>query len=108
MNNRIPGEARDAIRAELNADTDEYRDRVTEGEWTKPNRGPSSMLTVRIPAETLDALQKLAAESGVPVSTIARGFIADGLTSHTGDNLQSAIERLERDLAAIKARALAS
>lgn len=107
MNDRIPDEARDAIRAELDADTAEYRDGVPEGEWTKPSRGPSPMLTLRIPKETLDALQVLASASGVPVSTLARGFIADGLASHDGEDLRIAIERLERDIALVKARALA-
>jgi hypothetical protein len=34
----VPRDAHDAIRAELDADTDEYRDAVPAGEWTKPNR----------------------------------------------------------------------
>lgn len=34
----VPRDAHDAIRAELDADTDEYRDTVPEGEWAKPNR----------------------------------------------------------------------
>lgn len=108
MNDRIPTEARDAIRAELDADTVEYRDNAPEGEWTKPNRGPSPLLTLRVPPETLEALQALAASHGVPVSTLARGFILDGLATHQGDDLRVALERLERDLAAVKARALAS
>jgi hypothetical protein len=108
MNDRIPAEARDAIRAELDADTVEYRENIPEGEWTKPNRGPSPLLTLRVPPETLEALQALAASNGMPVSTLARGFILDGLVSHQGDDLRIALERLERDLAAVKARALAS
>lgn len=108
MNDRIPAEARDAVHAELDADTADYRDDLPEGEWTKPNRGPSPLLTLRIPTETLEALQALAAANGVPVSTLARGFIADGLATHQGDDLRAALERLERDLAAVKARALAS
>lgn len=108
MNDRIPAEARDAIQAELEADTAEYRDEVPDGEWTKPNRGPSPLLTLRIPAEMIEALQALAAANGVPVSALARGFIADGLTTHQGDDLQAALNRLERDVAAVKARALAS
>lgn len=103
-----PTEARDATHAELGADTAECRDDVPEGEWTKPNLGPSPLLTLRIPPETLEALQALASSNGVPVSTLARGFIADGLASHQGDDLRAAPERLERDLAAVKARALAS
>jgi len=108
MTDQIPTEARDAIRAELDADTAEYRDGAPEGEWTKPNRGPSPLLTLRVPSETLEALQALAASSGLPVSTLARGFILDGLASHEGEDLRVALERLERDLAAVKARALAS
>lgn len=108
MSDHIPAEARDAIRAELDADTDEYRDTVPEGEWTKPHRGPSVMLTLRIPPETLEELQKLATANGVAVSALARGFIADGIAAHQGDDLRAALERLERDLAAVKARLLAS
>lgn len=108
MSKRIPDEAHDAVRAELDADTAEYRDGVPEGEWTKPNRGPSPLLTFRVPAQTLEALQALAASRGVPVSTLARAFIVDGLADSQGDDLRTALERLERDLAAVKAQALAS
>lgn len=108
MSDQIPADVRDAIRAELDADTAEYRDDVPEGDWTKPHRGPSPLLTLRVPAETLEALQKLAASTGVSVSVLARGFISDGLADRTGEDLRRALERLERDLAAVKARALAS
>ncbi|HLR93583.1 MAG TPA: hypothetical protein VK053_03585 [Jiangellaceae bacterium] len=108
MADQIPDEARDAIHAELDADTAEYREKVPDGEWTKPNRGASPLLTLRIPSETLEALQELAAANGVPVSTLARGFIADGLATHQGDDLRTVLERVERDLATVKARALAS
>ena len=106
MNDRIPAEARAAIHAELNADTAGYRDDVPQGEWTKPNRGPSPLLTLRIPSETLEALQALAAANEVSVSTLARGFIADGLASHQDGDLRAALARLERDVAEVKARAL--
>jgi hypothetical protein len=108
MSDKIPTEARDAIRTELDADTADYRDEVPEGEWAKPNRGPSPLLTLRVPTETLEALQALAASHDVPVSALARGFILDGLAAHQGEDLRLALERLERDLAAVKARALAS
>lgn len=108
MNDQFPVEARDAIRDELAADTAEYRDDVPDGEWTKPNRGPSPLLTLRVPTATLEALQTLAASHSVPVSTLVRGFILDGLSAHQGDDLRVALERLERDLAAVKARALAN
>jgi hypothetical protein len=108
MKDRIPAEARDAIRMELDADTSEYRDEIPDSEWTKPNRGPSPLLTLRMPRETLEALQALAAANGVAVSALARGFIADGLAAHQGENLLTALDRLERDIAAVKARARAS
>lgn len=108
MAEHIPNEARKAIRAELDADSPEYRDAVTEGEWVKPNRGASPLLTFRIAPEVLSELQSLAAETGVPVSTLARGFILDGIAARQGDDLRQSLERLERDLAVVKARALAS
>lgn len=108
MTDALPQDARDAIRAELEADSPEYRETTTEGQWTKPNHGPSPLLTLRVPAEALEALQALAAKNGVSLSTLTRGFILEGLAAHQGDDLRVAIERLERDLAAVKARALAS
>ncbi|WP_300345432.1 hypothetical protein [Nesterenkonia sp.] len=108
MSRRIPDEVRDAIQAELEADTEEYRETLGEGEWGKPNAGPSPILTLRLPAETLESLRALAASNGVAVSTLVRGFIADGLADHQEDDLPTALARLERDLAAVKARALAT
>ena len=108
MTKTIPAEAKAALRAELDADTPEYRDAVPDGEWTKANRGTSPLLTLRIPAEALESLTALAKASHVPVSSVARGFILDGLAAHQGDNLRTALDRLERDLAEVKARALAN
>lgn len=107
MSDPVPSQVLRAIRAELAADTAEYRDAVPPGPWTKPNRTPSTLLTVRVPVETLEALQALASSGGVHVSTVVRGFILEGLANHQGDDLRRAIERLERDVAAVKARALA-
>ena len=102
----VEAEVHDVIRAELDGDTPEYRASSPEGEWAKPNRGPSPLLTLRVTAETLEALQALAASNDVSVSTIARGFIVDGLASYQEEDLRGALARLERDLATVKARAL--
>lgn len=107
MSKKIPDEVRNAIRAEFEGETIEYRDAVPEGVWTRPNSDRPQMLSLRVPAETLEALQTLAASDGVPVSALVRGFILDGLASRGSDDLQQAVERLERDLALVKARALA-
>lgn len=88
MSDRIPQEARDAIRAELEADAVEYRDEVPEGEWVRRNRGPSPILTLRVPVTVLEALQALAAEEGVQVSALARSFIAEGLANHQSEDLR--------------------
>lgn len=108
MSEAIPEKAQEAIRAELDGDTEKYRNDVPDGEWSSPNRGPSQLLTMRVPREILEELQTLAAENGMSVSTLARSFIADGLARQRGDDLRTMVERLERDLAALKARALAS
>lgn len=107
MTDRIPDDARAAVHAELDADTAEYRDQAPDGEWVKPNRGPSPLLTLRVPAEVLEALQALASSERVPVSALARNFIVDGIALREGDDLLGALDRLERDVAAVKARALA-
>lgn len=108
MGKHIPTDVHEAILAELDADSPEYRDAIGAVDWVKTNRGPSPLLTFRVPADALEQLQALAVESGVAVSTLARGFILDGLAARNGDSLQSALDRLERDLATVKARALAS
>lgn len=41
VTDHIPAAARNAIRAEVDADTAEYRDQVPDAEWTKPNRSRS-------------------------------------------------------------------
>ncbi|MDJ1371889.1 hypothetical protein [Gulosibacter molinativorax] len=107
-NNRIPPEIAAAIEKEIDADSPQYRDDLSEGNWTKANRVPSPLLTLRIPADALTELQDLARENGVAVSTLARGFILDGIAQHKSEDLRGALERLERDLAAVKARALTS
>ncbi|GAA2101381.1 MULTISPECIES: hypothetical protein [Brevibacterium] len=108
MNEPIPAEVREAIRAELEADAAEYRDHVPEGEWTKPNNGASASLTLRIPQEVLGALQVQATADGVSVSSLVRRFITDGLSELRDDDLRTALDRLEHDVAAVKARVLAS
>ncbi|GEK79714.1 hypothetical protein [Agrococcus baldri] len=106
MSKRIPEAARDAVRAEIEADTVDYRDTLPEGVWTRPNTDRPQMLSLRVPGETLESLQALASSDGVPVSALVRGFILDGLASRGNDDLRQAVERLERDLALVKAQAL--
>lgn len=108
MSDHIPEKAREAIREELAGDHAKYRDEVAEGEWTKPNRGPSPLLTLRVSPSMLEELQALATELGMPVSTLARELISEGIANRSGEDLRAMLERLERDLAALKARALAS
>lgn len=108
MNSKIPAEAQRLIRAELDADSPEYRDTLPKRAPAKVNRGPSPLLTLRIPADVLESLTALAETNDMPVSTLARTFILDGLAARRGEDLRAALERLERDLAEVKARALAS
>lgn len=108
LSDHTPPEVLAVIHAELAADTAAYRDHVADEGWVKAHRGPSALLTLRVPAATLEAIQALATSGGVPVSTVVRGFISEGLASHEGDDMRLAIERLERDVAAVKARVLAS
>ncbi|GAA1637008.1 MULTISPECIES: ribbon-helix-helix domain-containing protein [Brevibacterium] len=103
----VPPEARAALRAELDADTADYRDKLAEGEWRKSNRSASPLLTVRVPVDVLEKLQALAEESGVSVSALTRQFIAEGLSNRGDEDLVAALDRLERDVAAVKARAQA-
>lgn len=102
----IPDDVRDTIREELEADTEDYRERVPEGTWTKPNQSTSALLTVRITPQMLHELQARAAANAESVSTVVRGFIHDGLSAPQDDDLRSALESLEQDVARVRARVL--
>jgi hypothetical protein len=77
---------------------------VTESEATRDEpipedvrgerRGRSVVQSVRLPAEEFAEIERIAAESGVPVGALIRGWVLAGLASERSTSLRSAIEHL--------------
>jgi hypothetical protein len=60
------------------------------GEW----RGRSVVQSVRLPAEDFAEIERIAAQSGVPVRALIRGWVLAGLAAEQGTSLRGAIEHL--------------
>ena len=63
-------------------------------------------LQVRLNEEELGELAALAKERGLPVSTAARQLLLQSLAP--ADDLKSALDRLERDISAVRRKALSA
>lgn len=63
-------------------------------------------LQIRLNEGELRELVALAADRGLPVSTVARQLLLQSLAP--ADDLKSALDRLERDIAAVRRRALSA
>lgn len=66
--------------------------------------GRAKTLQVRLNEDELAELAALAADRGLPVSTVARQLLLQAL-SPAGD-LKSALDKLERDISAVRRKAL--
>lgn len=63
-------------------------------------------LQIRLIDDELDELTAFARERGLPVSTVARQLLLQSLAPV--DDLKSALDRLERDISAVRRKALSS
>ena len=63
-------------------------------------------LQVRLNEDELGELVALAADRGLPVSTLARQLLLQSLAP--ADDLKSALDRLERDISAVRRKALSA
>jgi len=75
---------------------------------TQPNRAKSVVYSIRLNPEEVQRLEELADATGVPASALARGYILEGIAANAGDDLRAALERIERDLLAVKRRTLSA
>jgi hypothetical protein len=57
-------------------------------------RGRSVVQSVRLPAEQFAEIERLAAEAGVPVGALIRGWVLAGLASERSTSLRDAIDHL--------------
>src|ERR1700759_916719 len=76
--------------AESEATIDEAIPEEARGE----RRGRSVVQSVRLPAEQFAEIERIAAEAGVPVGTLIRGWVLAGLAAERSPSLRDAIDPL--------------
>jgi hypothetical protein len=59
--------------------------------------GRSVVQSVRLPAEEFAEIERLAAQAGVPVGALIRGWVLAGLAAERGTSLRDAIEHLAEE-----------
>lgn len=63
-------------------------------------------LQIRLNEDELDEVTALAKDRGLPVSTVARQLLLQSLAP--ADDLKGALDRLERDISAVRRKALSA
>jgi hypothetical protein len=76
--------------AESEATRDEPVPEGVKGE----RRGRSVVQSVRLPADDFAEIERIAAEAGVPVGALIRGWVLAGLAAERSTSLRGAIEHL--------------
>lgn len=97
----LDAEGASAEAAEADQDSPKRTDvRVTRG------HDRAKTLQIRLNEDELSELVALAQDRGLPVSTVARQLLLQSLAP--ADDLKSALDRLERDISAVRRRALSA
>jgi hypothetical protein len=95
----IDAEGAAAERAEVEQDSSKRTDvRVTRG------HDRARTLQIRLNEDELAELVAFAEDRGLPVSTVARQLLLQSLAP--ADDLKSALDKLERDISAVRRKAL--
>ena len=76
------------------AESEITRDEPIPEEARGERRGRSVVQSVRLPADQFAEIERIAAESGVPVGALIRGWVLAGLASERSTSLRGAIEHL--------------
>jgi predicted DNA-binding ribbon-helix-helix protein len=82
-----------AVQAESEATRDQP---LPEGARGK-RRGGSVVQSVRLPAGDFAEIERIAAQAGVPVGALIRGWVLTGLAAERGTSLRDAIEHLAEE-----------
>jgi len=97
----LEAEGAAAEAAEADQDSPRRADaRVTRG------HDRAKTLQIRLNEDELAELVALAHDRGLPVSTVARQLLLQSLSP--ADDLKSALDRLERDISAVRRKALSA
>lgn len=76
------------------AESEATRDEPIPEEAKGERRGRSVVQSVRLPAEEFAQIERIAAQSGVPVGALIRGWVLAGLAAEQVTSLRGAIEHL--------------
>jgi hypothetical protein len=71
-------------------------------------RGRSVVQSVRLPAEDLVEIERIATQANIPVGALIRGWVLAGLAAERGTSLRDAIEHLAEDAQRLRRLAAAS
>lgn len=73
-------------------------EQLREARPTRPNKLKSEMLSLRVPEETMRAIEELAAQRDLPVSAMVRGWILQGLAAESGASVPDTVRRLAAEV----------
>jgi hypothetical protein len=90
------------------AESEATRDEPFPEDVRGERRGRSVVQSVRLPAEEFAEIERIAAESGVPVGALIRGWVLAGLASERSTSLRSAIEHLAAEVERLRRLAAVS
>ena len=93
---------RDLIAEEIEQSERTRDAEIDPGTVTRPNRAAARPYTLRLSPDTVDELERLAKDLDVPASTVARGFILQGLAEQRGTSVSTLVDRLAADLARLR------
>ena len=96
----------DAEGAAAEASEADQQSPLPEGVKVTRGQGRAKTLQVRLNEDELAELAALAADRGLPVSTVARQLLLQALSP--ADDLKSALDRLERDISAVRRKAFSA
>lgn len=90
------------------AESEATRDEPLPEEVRGERRGRSVVQSVRLPAEELAEIERIAGQAGVPVGALIRGWVLAGLAAERGTSLRDAIEHLAADAERLRRMAAVS
>jgi hypothetical protein len=76
------------------AESEATRDEPLPDDVKGQRRGRSVVQSVRLPAEEFAEIEQLAAQAGVPVGALIRGWVLAALAAERGTSLRDAIDHL--------------
>lgn len=90
------------------AESEATRDEPIPEDVRGERRRRSVVQSVRLPAEEFAEIERIAAESGVPVGALIRGWVLAGLASEQATSLRGAIERVAAEVERLRRLAAVS